>query len=135
MNPVLPENILKCMDKPQRSKLGKAGMTRDEVIQKQTLKNEAELQNQIASYLRLKGIAFSRSRMDKRSTTTLGWPDFIFCINRKPLAFECKMPGGKLKPEQLKCHEQMISNGWDVYIVTSFQHAKKLMDIYFTMTY
>lgn len=134
MSTILPENILNKMDKKDRASLGKAGLTKEEVSDKVMIKNERELQNQIAGYLRLREIAFCRSRMDKKTTNTLGWPDFVFAIEGKPIAFECKMPGKKPDEEQIKCHNAMLKNGWHIHTIYSFDQAVDSINLHFKKT-
>lgn len=123
--------------------MGKAGTTKEEAIRKFEVKNEKELQKQILSLLRLKGIEVNYSRMDKPKTDRVGMPDFLFCIiNNNPPAYyhrdheweltntyscawECKWDKGALSKEQ----QQMLSrlstqpNGWRVKIIRSVDAA------------
>lgn len=92
---------------------------------KQELKSEKQFQEQVASLLRMHGIVFQRSRMDCKTTGTIGIPDFLFAIRcpgqqwGRPCAFECKMPGKELNVEQANCIAGMTDDGWDVRIVRS----------------
>lgn len=65
------------------------------------LKDEATLQDDIAQYLRLKEIPFFRQRMDKKTTGTVGWPDFSYVVKGRACFIECKMPGNELSAEQM----------------------------------
>lgn len=126
---IYPENILKAMDKKDRKALGKAGRTKEEVIQFVEAKNERELQSQIAAMLRLHDIAFCQPRTDKRSTMTVGWPDFTLAINGIPIALECKSDVGKVSPEQQKCHDNMRRNGWNVFIIRHLSEVVSILKI------
>ena len=124
----IPNHILKLMPQENRKPLGKAGMTSKEIDIVQALRSEKELQRKIADYLRIREIAFCNPRMDKRSTMTLGWPDFTFAIKGMPIAFECKKSNGKTSQDQIKCHQNMTKNGWIVYLVRSFEQAVDIIN-------
>jgi hypothetical protein len=120
---VLPENVLKRMIKEERIKLGKAGLTMDEINESNEVKSERELQKHCANLLRLREIPFHVSRIDKRSTGTIGWPDFTFALEGKPVAWECKTATGKVRPEQVALHTLMRACGWRVDIIRSVKDA------------
>src|SRR5439155_10380413 len=75
---VLPEKMLRLLSPADRKSIGQ--MTADEAFRKAEVKNEGDLQRQIISLLRLKGIEPLWHRMDKRSAATIGWPDITFCV-------------------------------------------------------
>ena len=121
---ILNSQILRRVSAADRAKMGKAGQLPEETLAKSVAKSEKELQSQIASYLRLKGIEPLWHRTDKKSAATIGWPDITFCFNGvNPVdnlpqsyacAFECKMPGKFLSKEQTKMAIRMLTkpNGW-----------------------
>ena len=127
MNPI-PPNLLKCMPKDERKKLGKVGRTWDEIQYQSNARGERLLQKQVAALLTQRDIWHSRSRMDKRTTNQRGTPDFLFVWNGRPYAFECKI--GKAEPTeaQINCHCQMRRNGWLVFVVRSLKEAKEFLD-------
>lgn len=98
-----------------------------------TLKLEKRLQVEILNTLRLKGIVAIRSRMDKRTTNPVGTPDFLFAVQcglrSIPVAIECKVPGGKLTPEQQEMAIRMMEspNGWCYHIVTSVNEMLQIL--------
>lgn len=87
------------------------------------LKDEEELQNQIAQYLRLKELPFFRQRMDKRTTGTVGWPDFSYVFQGKACFMECKMPGNDLTEEQRQVQFELVAAGAHYRIVYSLAEA------------
>lgn len=102
---------------------------------KEEIKSEKQLQEQIASLLRNRGIVFQRSRMDRKTTGTVGIPDFLFALRTypgqqfgRPCAFEVKMPTGKLSDEQARCIARMTDNGWDVRIIHSVSEALQALN-------
>lgn len=116
---LLPSHFLEKMDPAERRKLGKAGMTAEEATEKQIAKSERDLQNQIASWLSLNNIWFTRSAMNKRTTNTVGTPDFLLAVNGRAIGLEVKFGAGKLRPEQENAITAMSKNGWCVAVVRS----------------
>lgn len=119
----IPENIRRCMPKDDREDIGKAAMTNEDAQASLTARKEKQLQENIAALLRLRNIWFMRQRMDRKTTGTLGAPDFIFAVNGKACAFEVKLPGEKPTDEQVRCHIAMCANGWFVRLVHSEAEA------------
>jgi hypothetical protein len=88
-------------------------------------KDERELQRQIANWLRLHGIWFTQSRMDRRTSNTVGTPDFIFCYRGRFVAWEVKCPWSRaLRPEQQKAADAIVAAGGEWRLVTSLVEAK-----------
>src|SRR4030095_11263556 len=101
MNSALtPENWLRLMSDEDRKKLGRHGMTLQEIMDKFVAKSEKELHQQIEGLLRLKGIQSFHSRTDKRTTRPVGEPDFLMAIKGQACAVEVKYGDGKLMEEQ-----------------------------------
>jgi hypothetical protein len=125
---VVPHNLLRCMPKEDRLRLGKAGLTNQEIDEQVQAKTERYLQQQIANLLRQRDIWFGRAKINKRSTYTPGSPDFLFMWNGRAYAFECKMAKGKVEENQLICHEHMRRNGWLVFVVRSLTEAREFLD-------
>jgi hypothetical protein len=135
---VLTERILHMIKKDDRKKLGLK--TQDEIAAQGEVKSEKELHKQIENLLRLKGVQFFSSRMDKRTTTQVGMPDFIFSLAFKPspdqtmgsllswplgCAWELKLPGKKLDAEQQAMFDRMTTspNAWCCRLITSIEQA------------
>lgn len=122
---VLPDAMLSKMPKADRQSLGKAGITYAEAETKQAFKREKELQERCVALLRLRNIVCNVSRMDRRKTDKVGWPDITFAFPRPgqcpgiPCAVECKLPGCHPTPEQVKVMQQMMDNGWVIRVITS----------------
>lgn len=122
---IIPENIRKCM--PVEKRRDFKAPTSVEAQTKLDHKREKALQENIAALLRQRNIWFRRNRMDKRTTGPVGEPDFIFAIKGKAIAFECKIPPGKVTYEQARCHDAMSENGWWVYVVMSEDAAVTIL--------
>jgi hypothetical protein len=134
----LPDRIVRLISKCDRDALGLK--TQDEIAAATEIKTERDLHKQIANILRLRGIEFFESRMDKRTGRPRGEPDFLFCLAYRPnyddttasllnwpvaCAWELKLPGKKLDPEQQKMFERMTAgpNGWQCHVITSVDEA------------
>lgn len=124
----LPDKMLRRMRPEDRKALGKQAMTAEEAIARYTIKSEKDLQNQIGDLLRLRGIWFWTSAMHKATSCTIGAPDFLLCVKGFPMAFEVKLPGKKPEAHQIACHEAMAKNGWCVYVVTSLDQVRAVLD-------
>lgn len=122
------EGLLRCMDTSQRRSLGKAGMLPEEAQAAFVARSEKELQEAITKLLTLRGIAFYRSRMDRKTSGTVGWPDFTFALAGAAVALEVKHEKGETSPEQIACIAKMRSNGWHVYIVRSLPEVRDILD-------
>lgn len=129
---VLPENILRRIPREQRAPLGKAGVTNAEANAKYDAKHERELQNDMVNLLSQRNICFDSLRMDKRTRSKNGRPDFyIFLATGKYLCVEAKMPTGSLSDDQKK----WIDNFWHqtgqvVHIVKSLMEFRDLLDLH-----
>lgn len=116
---IIPDHILRRMN-PEDRPNGVEGMTREQAENKCHFTLEKELQQQIANYLKLRGIWFERKAMNKRSTGTPGCPDFLLAINGTAIAFECKINNRHLDDDQVIAQKLMKQNGWAFYTIRSF---------------
>jgi hypothetical protein len=123
----LPEHVRRLIPKAERKKLGTP--TNEDVARESAAKSEKELQRQIYNYLRTREIEPCWHRTDKRSTATIGWPDFTFAHNGIPFAWEVKLETGKLEPEQKALAPKLVANGWHYAIIRSLDEAKKQLDV------
>jgi hypothetical protein len=125
---VIPEHIRRLMSPADRQPMGKAAMTMPEITAKAAAKLERQLHDQIADYLRMKGIRIAiHSRMDKRPTNQVGTPDFLFAYHRRPVAVEVKRPGCKPTEDQARIMRQMAEDGWMVRVVHGVEDVKSLL--------
>jgi hypothetical protein len=132
----LPEKVLRLLSPADRKSLGRGIMTADEAVAKAHAKSERELQNQIDNLLRLKGIVAIRSRMDKKTSTNVGTPDFLFAIDVQkvevPIALEAKLGNERLSEEQSKMRTDMETppNAWHYHVVRSVDDALAVLRRY-----
>lgn len=124
----LPDNILRRMPKEDRRPLGKAGVTTQEANEKAVARSEKKLQENVAALLRQRNITFNVSRMDKRKTDKVGWPDFTFAVRGRAAAFEVKRPGKEPTKEQVACMLGMIRDGWFVRVIESEHQALQALN-------
>lgn len=124
----LPDKAKMQMLASDRSKLGKAGRTMIEIDAKNEAKSERELQEQIAGLLRIKCIYFVRSRMDRKTTTKVGTPDFLVCLNGRFEGWEIKVGNNGLSDEQRAACLQIIQSGGMARLITTLDRAKQIID-------
>lgn len=132
---VLPESFLKCLSKEDRDSLGKGGLTWEDALRRGQAKSEKDLQKMIVQLLRMKGIEPNVSRMDKRKTDSVGWPDITFCVGftswakKHQAVFSCawevKFGKGQLSVEQQQIHIRLSTppNAWRIKVIRSVDEA------------
>ena len=100
------------MDPKDRQSLGIVGLTNQEAGQKPRRRREADEQGLFANWLKLqkeKGLLeYVWHRTDKRSTATVGTPDFIVALpSGKTLWIEMKSEGNQPTVEQTQTLENL----------------------------
>ena len=102
---------------------------KDPPVTKENLRLEKQLQVQILNLLRLNGIEPLWFRTDKKTTATVGWPDFTFAVEQGlksvPIVWEIKLPGGHLSPDQQRMMHRLTDppNAWVYRVITSVDEA------------
>jgi hypothetical protein len=126
---ILPDKILRLLSPVDRRSLGKAGLTAHEALAVARVKSERDLQNLIESYFNLRGVVAIRSRMDRKTTTPVGTPDFLLALRGQAIALEAKLPGENLSDEQKAMKEAMTGppNNWRWVTVSSLASVKELL--------
>lgn len=134
----LPPNFLKLMSEKDRKSLGKVAQTPEETNEKLDAKYEKELQRDCCNLLTLRGIEYNVSRMDKKKTDKVGWPDITFAICGHDgyqtrifaCAIECKRPGKYLDKDQRIMREKMVGppNAWTHRVIRSVAEFKMFLD-------
>lgn len=134
----LTDRIIHMINKPDRDRLKLK--TQDELAAVAEIKSEKELHGQVANLLRLRGIQFFDSRMDKKTNRPRAEPDFLFCLSFKPeadnttgslltwaigCAWELKIGNKPLSREQELMFQKMsvAPNGWRCCVVRSVDDA------------
>ena len=118
---VLSEGFLRAMPPEERAKLGTAGMTQAECEKVFVAGQEKELQLLVAKWLRLHEHYYVRPRMDKKTTTPLGTPDFIACINGRFVAIETKTVKGSLSTHQVMRMAEVCHSKGAYLVIRSLQ--------------
>ena len=118
---IVPEHILKRLPADVRAKMGKAGRTMKECLEVAEARSEKELQEQIKSYLDRKSIYYVWSRMDRKTTTRTGTPDFLICKEGRFIGIECKTATGKQSDDQIKAQFQIEMSGGAYHLVRSYR--------------
>ena len=89
---------------------------------------EAEIQQEIADWLRSQRAFFVWHRMDRATTCALGTPDFVGCSRHfGPFVLEVKRPGGKETREQAGQLLHAQFEGMRAGIVHSLPEAIKFL--------
>lgn len=94
---------------------------------------EAELQADCQAILAHRGVRF-RFHMRNARGNMRGVPDELFAYRPRgqsyaiPCAWEYKVKGGRLDPEQEERIEEMRLDGWHVAVIWSVQQAKEFLD-------
>jgi hypothetical protein len=129
---ILPDKILRLLSPADRRSLGVAGLTAEEALGAARIKSERDLQNLMESYFNLRGVVAIRARMDKKTTTKRGTPDFLLALRGHAIALEAKLPGEELEPDQVKMKAAMTAdpNGWEWVTVTTLDAVKSLLHRY-----
>jgi hypothetical protein len=129
-NPKLfPPKVLRLIPAEQRRALGVAGLTREEALDAARIKSERDLQNIIESYFNLRGVVAVRSRMDKKTRTKKGVPDFMLALRGQAIAIEAKIGDEGLTVDQVKMRDRMTAepNGWRWITARSLDDVKALV--------
>jgi hypothetical protein len=122
---ILPANLTRCMSEADQRAVAPNGKTSAELRAAAIAKDERELQKQLANYLRLLGLWFTQSRMDRRTSNTVGTPDFVFPYKSAAVYWEVKCPWSRaLRPEQAKAREAIIKQGGEWRLITSLAEAQ-----------
>jgi hypothetical protein len=133
----IPDHIARLMSPEDRRKLGKGAITREEAIAKTTVRVEKELHEHVRTLLEEhRGIVVIYSRMDRKATTPVGTPDFIFAVRvpadetyREEMfacAWELKVADGEQSEEQKEMQRRMERppNAWRYRIIRSVDEAR-----------
>lgn len=123
---IIPNHILEKMNPKDRPK-GPEGLTVREVYERASKRAEKEIQEEIANYLRQRNIPFQRTRMDKKTTGTIGWPDFTFPFDGKFYGLEVKARGCGETTEQSYCLGMIRDCGGVAFVVHSVQEVVNLL--------
>ena len=128
----LPDAIKRKLPPEEKKRLGSLALTLEELVERQEVRTERQLQNQIADYLRLKGIPFIRSRMDRKTTVRVGVLDFNCCVppHGKFIGLEVKLPGESPTEEQDKEIEAINRAGGMAVIVSCLHDVKQVVDLF-----
>jgi len=120
----LTERQRQLMSAADRKRLGRAGMTSAEAADQYALKTEREMHRLFSSYCLLHGILPNHENPAKRSTSSVGWPDFrCFAADKRFLAIEFKVRPNGLTPEQEEIKTRLEACGWPYVVAYSLAEA------------
>lgn len=126
----LHPDMLRKMDKSQREAFGKDGKLPEERQEAAEHKLEKKLQSDIKSTLDRYGYQYIQNRMDKRSTSTTGAPDFVIIIPGKIILVECKVGKRKLSKAQDDFKDAAAKNNVPVHVVRTYPEFHSLLKSY-----
>lgn len=126
---IIPDGFLQAMPVEERKKLGRAGITAAEASAIFVRGEERKLQDLISKWLYSQGIYFVRPRMDKKTTTAKGTPDFIACVNGRFLCIEAKTKYGSLTVEQSAVMAEATRSGATYCVARTLQEVINAADI------
>src|SRR5262249_39185170 len=90
---------------------------------------ELDLHNAIMDYCDSKGWIYFHGAMCRRTSRTLGEPDFIIAMDAgKTIYVECKTATGKVTLEQKHIGIRLTSKSHDYYIVRSLDEFLKVVE-------
>ena len=117
------DRMLELMDKKDRPR-GRAGMTSAEAADQYALTTEREMHRLFSSYCLLHGILYNHENPAKRSTSSVGWPDFrCFAPGKRFLAIEFKVRPNGLTPDQEEIKTRLEACGWPYVVAYSLAEA------------
>lgn len=127
---LLPDDFLRKLPLAERKRLGKAGLTQEEIKVKADTRAERDLQNDMDGILRQRNLFFVRSRMDRKTTTRKGVPDYMIVLpGGRALLVEAKVEGGELSEDQKIVFTQYWKQtGQVVHIVLNLALFCELLD-------
>jgi hypothetical protein len=121
---ILPERVLSKMDPLDRKKLGKAGRTRTEAQERNSLLRERDDHAHFINFCCLKGIGYDHSHPGKRATNKVGTPDFaLYYPVRRTLFIEFKIRPNKLTREQEEIKREREAAGFKYVVAYSLSEA------------
>lgn len=84
------------------------------------------IHNPFKAWLNARWIPFRYDRPDKKTRTTKGEPDFLITWMGRSLHIECKIPGGKLSPDQEARIAFIRRSGNPVEVCHSVEECKEV---------
>lgn len=136
MKPIKPEllgNILKVPGNAERLGFAPCAFVEhanpDATDTKAGFEYERELQRLCEGYLSQHEIWFHH--LSTRARESSGMPDLLFVIPpaQRPCAVELKSNSGRLSEEQIQIMTRMKSNGWEVYLVRTWDQWMGIFDL------
>jgi hypothetical protein len=114
---ILSDGFLKALPLEETKRLGKAGMTAEEI----------KLQRLCMNWLLLHDIYFEWDRVDKRTSWKKGRADFRICFKGRWISAECKATGEKLSPHQSEQAARLRRSGGIFLVVFSLEELIKAL--------
>ena len=92
------------------------------------MRGERAIHDELSAWLKREGYAWFHSRMDQRTSTQLGDPDYLVCRGQRVAFIEIKTSHGKLSPAQYQRHDELAKAGCVVKVARSAEEAIKWVE-------
>ena len=90
---------------------------------------ESDLHDKVEEYCRTRGWYYIHSRMDRKTTTRIGAPDFVIALaTGRTLWLELKRRGGKPTTPQLAALAQLNHLGHTTLVSDNWHEVKAMLD-------
>ena len=83
------------------------------------MRGERAIHDELSAWLKREGYVYFHSRMDAKTSTQVGDPDFVIARGQRVAFVEIKTQHGKLSKEQLRRHEELANAGCVVKVARS----------------
>jgi hypothetical protein len=120
---IVPENFLRLMSAADRKRYAAGQMTSEEALVRAAARAEKDEHNLYIAWLHSHDIEFFHSRMDRKVSGTIGWPDFTVIHGNRCLLGEFKVYGNKISQVQAERFDRLLRNGTEVAIWSSADEA------------
>lgn len=121
---LLLSNVDRCLEKPAGKPIHTIGEELDKALE---AKEESKLHDDIIKYLNLNGAWYSHARMDKKTTSRPGDPDFLICWKGHFVGLEAKVSGKNARPKQQEAIESIIRSGGFATVVRSLEEVVAIL--------
>lgn len=121
---IYPERFLSRLSSDDRKLLGQ--QTSAEAVAKYIRRTEKQEHKDFSNWLKLNRVLSRSDRMDKRTSGTVGWPDYELFHQGKVLFLEFKVAGNKLSLEQEAIISRLTGEGFIVAIPQSAAEAIRI---------
>jgi Holliday junction resolvase-like predicted endonuclease len=92
------------------------------------MRGERAIHDELSAWLKREGYVFFHSRMDAKTSTSVGDPDYVIARGQRVAFVEIKTHHGKLSPAQHRRHDELARAGCVVKVARSLEDAVKWVE-------